>query len=157
MRYVLLLLTAILLKGCSHSNTEPSLAGEVKVAQEKWESNKLTNYEYTYQALCFCAYIDSMIIVVENDSVTDVLNYASRESFTIQQGQQERPILDVYPSLFKTISEFYEKWDSVIPTAYMAEFEWDKRNGLPITVYIDGSEGIADDEITYNFSGLKID
>lgn len=151
------LLVSLLFVGCDINSSTSSLVEELKEGKNKWEKAGLTNYEYRYQALCFCAFTDDMIVVVRNDTVAQVLDIETREPYLVQQGDEEQPIIELFPSLFNTISVFYDRWIVEVPIAHAAKFEWDKSTGMPISMYIDRAEDIADDEITYNFSGLKID
>lgn len=97
-----------------------------------------------------------MIVVVQSDTVAQVLDIETREPYTVEQGDEEVPILELFPSLFNTISVFYDRWLVEIPVSHEAEFEWDTNTGMPISIFIDRRENVADDEITYLFSKLIV-
>ncbi len=150
------LFVSLLFVGCDINSSTNSLIEELKDGKSKWEKAALTDYEFRYQALCFCAYTDEMIVVVRDDTVFQVLDIETREPYLVQQGDQEQSILELFPTLFNTISVFYDRWIVEIPVAHSAEFEWDKSTGMPCSMFIDRVKNIADDEITYNFSGLTV-
>lgn len=144
------------LVSCDINNNTNSLVDEVKEGKAKWLSTERSDYEYTYQALCFCAFTDAMLVVVQDDTVAQVLDIETRKPYTVEQGDEEVPILELFPSLFNTISVFYDRWLVEIPVSHEAEFEWDTNTGMPISIFLDRRKDVADDEITYLFSKLTV-
>ncbi|MBO6794023.1 MAG: hypothetical protein JJ895_08935 [Balneolaceae bacterium] len=149
-------LLCLLILSCDINSSNNQVVDELKDAQQVWLNADLSNYEYTYQAVCFCAFTDQMIVVIQDDTVSQVLDVETREPYTLNQGDEEIQILESYPDLFHTISQFYDRWIVEIPVSYKAKFEWDKKSGMPIKMNIDRIENAVDDEISYNFSGLVV-
>ncbi len=147
-------LLCLLILSCDINSSTNQVVDELKDAKQVWQNANPSNYEYTYQAVCFCAFTDQMIVVVQADTIFQVLDIKTREPYTFNQGDEEVQILEYYPDLFHTISQFYNRWIVEIPVAYKAEFEWDKSSGMPVKLNLDHIENAVDDEISYNFSGL---
>lgn len=114
-------------------------------ARALWNSKKLTNYVVTQQASCFCMsdYIRPMKFSVSSTGAnTGTLIYADTSSAVTIQGIKLYTVEDMFAMIQEAIDEKSER----ITVSY------DKTYGYPISVGIDRSAMIADEEMYYTFT-----
>ena len=114
------------------------------------------NYSYLYRPVCFCAFTNEVRVVVQSDSVIDVTDIKTNQTFMWEVNGGLVPIKDSLNGLFFTINTFFEMLEDEVPNSSSSELEFNADTGMPIFVYIDPIQNIADDEISYRFSNLDI-
>ena len=117
-----------------------------KKNKEKWSSTGISNYQYTFQQICFCPADDTAkvsITVYDNnvDSIRRVsdgklIKPSSSGTYTIDQ-------------LFSLIQDADNKGADRLSVIY------DDELGYPTSIDIDYEKALADDEISIKISGLS--
>ena len=125
-----------------------------EVALAKWEESKLVDYEYRYGLGCFCPQVTPAVLVINTDTVYQVLDPFERDSVMVQTGENTYEYAgEVYKDFFKTIDELFE----VIKDARGADklkVEYDEENGFPTRIEIDYYKNASDDEVIYTVSNF---
>jgi hypothetical protein len=125
-----------------------------EVALAKWEESKLVDYEYRYGLGCFCPQVTPAVLVINADTVYQVLDPFERDSVIVQTGENTYEYAgEVYKDFFKTIDELFE----VIKDARGADklkVEYDEENGFPTRIEIDYDKNASDDEVIYTVSNF---
>ncbi len=126
-----------------------------EVALAKWDESKLADYEYRYGLGCFCPQVTPTVLVINADTVYQVLDPFERDSVMVQTGENTYEYAgEVYKDFFKTIEELFE----VIKDARGADklkVEYDEENGFPTRIEIDYDKNASDDEVIYTVSNFK--
>lgn len=156
MKSYLLLIGLFVLASCDINNSTGSDFDDARDAQDKWLAYAPSDYTYNFRTVCFCVFTEEVLVVVENDSVTGVLDLNTLEPVKVQIGDEIYTLLEVSPSSFFTITEFFERILVQIPIVDDVEASYNGETGMPITVYFDRLENAVDDEITYQFSNLQV-
>lgn len=141
---------------CDINNTNSDTFDRMKSAKAKWEKAVHDNYSFLYQSQCFCFFTEEVRVVVEADSLVQVLDPSTNLPVQVDLGDETVPLLDVAPGLFFTIDAFFDRLEVEIPVADEATAQFERTNGMPIEVSFDFIEEAIDDEITYTFRDLQI-
>ena len=112
----------------------------------KWSSTGISNYQYTFQRICFCPADDTakVSITVYNNSVDSIrrvsdgklIKPSSTGIYTIKQ-------------LFSLIQDADNKGADRLSVTY------DDELGYPTSIDIDYEKALADDEVSIKISGLS--
>lgn len=125
-------------------------------ALEKWEENKIPNYEFSYNVGCFCPQLTPALIVVNSDSVYQVLESGTRDSLFIQTGESTFEYAgDIYKSFYYTIDGLFEVVKNARGDAYKLNVEYNNDIGFPESIDIDYIKNAIDDEIGYSVSDYR--
>lgn len=111
---------------------------------ETWRSERPELYQFTYRRVCFCAAIESVVITVDGDSVSQV-------SLKEGDGTPAGTISD-YP----TIDDLFEQirtWRDRDP--HRQEMEFHDQLGYPTDVFFDFEEQVADEEQGFRVLDLQ--
>lgn len=133
-RAVLVSLTT--LASCS-SPTGPN--AELTDARERWESRRITQYQYKFQRICFCLEETTRAVTIRVQG-----NVVTRAWYVANGSEVPAGDLHLYPTveqLFAIIEDAIER------KAARLDVEYDRANGYPTRIDIDYSSGTADDEI----------
>lgn len=121
-------------------------------ALERWEVNKSINYEFSYRVGCFCATLTPALIVVNSDSIYQILDVETRDSLMVQVGESTYEYAGkIYKDSYKTIDELFK----VIKDsrgAHELDVDYNEALGYPTSIYIDHIKNAVDDEIGYSVS-----
>lgn len=151
MKKSILLLFLLPLISCSLFTNEND---GYEVALAKWEESKLVDYEYRYDLGCFCPQLTPAVLVINADTVYQVLDPFERDSVMVQTGENTYEYAgEVYKDFFKTIDELFE----VIKDARGADklkVEYNEENGFPTRIEIDYDKNTSDDEVLYTVSNF---
>jgi hypothetical protein len=110
-------------------------------ARERWRQAGLHDYSFTFQAICFCAYTQPLRVLVMSDSV-----------YAVTDPQTNQP---VPRGVAKTVDGLFDFVDRAIhDKAHQIEATYDGGRGYPTRIDYDGSQNVADDELTYLISNL---
>ena len=115
-------------------------------ARAKWRSQRLSNYEYTLQRLCFCGETRPMRVTVADGRVQSVRPEGELLPLPGAEAGQ-------YPSidgLFDIVASAL-----AIP-AHLVDVEFDRDRGFPHSIAIDYWVNVADDEISYLVSDIRV-
>jgi len=149
MKRTLLLFIFLPLISCSVFNNEQDGYEE---ARKKWEVQKAERYEFRYGISCFCQPTTPAIVVINADTVFQVLDPSNRDSLMIQTGENTFQYAgDVYKEAYKTIDQLFD----IIREARGADqldVKYDLESGFPLSINIDYEKNTADDEVSYTVS-----
>lgn len=127
-----------------------SLLAKLETHRQLWHSQKIANYQYIYQQVCFGPIPTNLPakIVVKNNKIIEV---------TLLETEQSSEEIDL--DSYKTIDQLFKIIeDAVSRNADKITVTYDPNLGYPTKIFIDYIELAADDEITYLASDLiKID
>lgn len=153
--FVLTILFGTLI-GCSNQSEFDKRIKSLEESQAKWTATKAPTYSYEYRQACFCAYLGQITVVVDNDSVVNVLNTETNEPVTIEIDGETVNILDAYPEMFYTIDTFFDELKEAAKEADEMDMTFNSDYGYPADTYIDYYKEAIDDEISYHLDNLKI-
>jgi len=152
--FILLLLISVLI-GCNNDDVSNNEIKKLDEAIKKWQANKTPDYSFIYEEQCFCPYFGKVEVLVFSDSVYAVKDPETGEDVTIDIGNGVENLIDVYPDIFKTIDEIFERLQEASLIADEMEGNYDSQYGYPKQVSIDYYKYAVDDEITYLLSNYK--
>jgi hypothetical protein len=114
--------------------------------KDLWFSLNIENYEMIQQISCFCFPYEFNLpksIKVENDEIVLIDGKDPKETVG-------------YESFYSINSLFYFIESKLKENPEIYEINYNKEYGYPESIYFDMSKMIADEEIGYYISGLKI-
>ena len=114
--------------------------------KDLWYSLNIENYEMIQQISCFCFPYEFNLpksIKVENDEIVLINGKDPKETVG-------------YESFYSINSLFYFIESKLKENPEIYEINYNKEYGYPESIYFDMSKMIADEEIGYYISGLKI-
>ena len=114
--------------------------------KDLWYSLNIENYEMIQQISCFCFPCEFNLpksIKVENDEIVLIDGKDPKETVG-------------YESFYSINSLFYFIESKLKENPEIYEINYNKEYGYPESIYFDMSKMIADEEIGYYISGLKI-
>ena len=114
--------------------------------KDLWYSLNIENYEMIQQISCFCFPYEFNLpksIKVENDEIVLIDGKDPKETVG-------------YESFYSINSLFYFIESKLKENPEIYEINYNKEYGYPESIYFDMSKMIADEEIGYYISGLKI-
>ena len=125
----------------------PGGQGAPESPQALWEAQGVTSYRYTLQVGCFCLVEMTQPVVIEvRDGEVASITYA-------EDGSAADPALfeqyDSVADLFAVISEAEAQDPARLDVTYHEEM------GVPLSVDIDISEQMADEELTLTVSAFE--
>lgn len=114
----------------------------------RWRAYNFKNYSLTQTLLCYC--VDGGMpvrVTVRGNHIVNVVEMATGNALP-----------QSHCGFFKTGDELFEIARRVNPDS-VAQFivEYDKRYGLPTTLYIDFDEGVVDEEVGYQSQFISRD
>ena len=116
------------------------------LGKDLWYSLNIINYEMTQQISCFCfpyEFILPKSIKVENDKIISIDGKNPKETIG-------------YESFYSINSLFYFIENRLSENPEFYEITFNEEYGFPESIYFDMSTAIADEEIGYYISDLKI-
>lgn len=124
-----------------------STAGGDLTPQALWESQDVDSYQYDLQVSCFCIFelVRPVRVVVENGAVSSITYLDDNTAAD--------------PALFEgyaTVDQLFERLTAV-QTENPVKFDvtYDEAFGVPLSVNIDVSEMIADEEVRFTVSNFE--
>lgn len=147
------LVTVLLLSGIVAASACGSPGDSDLERNEKlWQSQNLTSYDFTLTRQCFCPeeWRGPVNVSVRNGTVTSVTYTSS--------GQTAEPDrfgdVDTINELFDVIRDAYEGRNTFNEKAETVNVTYHPELGYPLTIYIDVSTMIADEEQGYTIENL---
>jgi hypothetical protein len=115
--------------------------------RELWDSSGLSDYQVQYRRVCFCPTdITSPVIVSVKDGAIDSLTYA----------ETGEPVGEAFHDLFPDVSGMFDIiQDAIDQEAESIRVSYDPNLGHPVSVGIDYSYMIADEELGFEVSSLQ--
>jgi len=145
----LLLVTAILASSCSSPTAEEL---ELERNEKLWQSQNITNYDFTLERQCFCSadWRGPVNIQVRNGVVISVIYVSTGETVDPEIFNNA----DTIEELFGIIRDAYEEKNTFNQKAEMVNVTYHPEMGYPLTIFIDVSKMIADEEQGYTVEEL---
>ncbi len=110
-----------------------------------WERVRPSKYVFDVERLCFCG--------VEARGPVRVEVSAGRVSVRTYVDSRE-PVPSTYESLFPSVDGLFELLvDAMERDAHQIEVTYDRETGVPIDLWIDYVENVADEELGFRVTG----
>ncbi len=142
---------------CNTNNSSSDDLADLEEARELWNTDNHLNYTYHYRSICFYCFAEEVRVIVEADSVVDVVDIKSNETALIEVNGELLPILEHFEQSFFTINGFFKYLESSLPDSESFSLNFDGTTGFPIEISIDPEVTIGGSGGTvYQFSNLSI-
>jgi hypothetical protein len=143
------LLLAVIVLSSSCGTTANS---ELERNEKLWQSQNLTSYDFTLERQCFCPedWRGPVNISVRNGEVTSVTYVSNGQTATAEKFGD----VDTIDELFNVIRDAYEGRNTFDEKAETVNVTYHAEMGYPLTIYIDVSQMIADEEQGYTVEEL---
>lgn len=129
----------VALSACGGDESNFGDAAELASQRDKWQQANISSYQFSSQISCFCGteYTSEKSIIVVDGVIT--------EAFYSESGE---PVTGEMFDYLRTVEGWFDYLEDALQDK-PAEFrvDYDPTYGFPTQFYIDGSRGIADDEI----------
>jgi len=144
----LVLAAGVGLSGCASLELSGGPEGELDKNQAQWAALSLTSYEYVLRRGCFClpAVIGPVRVRVEEGAVTQRTYVDVTEPVPSELGELFPPV----DGLFDILADAYER------DAHRVDVTYDPESGVPLDVFIDYVENIADEELGFTVQLLPV-
>jgi hypothetical protein len=158
MKKVLLIpvILALLISGCDKSGVSNNEIRKLEKAKKTWQKTKTSDYSFDFQQACFCPSFGNLNIQVFADTVYAVVDPVTGEDATIDLGNGEEKLLDLYPQVFVTIDELFEKLEKATDEADEMKGSYDAERGFPKLISIDYHKNAIDDEVSYVVGNFQV-
>lgn len=135
----------------------PLIIKALKANQVKWKAQKLSNYTFTLARNCFCLpeYTAPIQITVKGGKVVKAVSTppaplpAGNGRMAAPANTDARDRAMTVDGLFKTIQE------AINSKAAQIDVKYDHKYGYPISIFVDRSRMMADEEMGLSASNLK--
>jgi len=143
-----LLLSGILLASSCARSVNSELARNEKL----WQSQNIASYDFTLSRQCFCPeeWRGPVNIQVRNGMATSVTYVTNGQTAAAEIFGN----VDTIGELFGVLHDAYEGKNSFNQKAARVDVTYHPQLGYPLTIYIDVSEMIADEEQGYAVENL---
>jgi hypothetical protein len=122
-------------------------ARELKHNRDLWAAQKIANYRYSFQQICFCQQEVTKPVVIE-------VRGGARSSITRPAGQPPQPEhfegFDTVDKLFDVVQRAMDTKPDELSVTY------DEQYGYPTRIKIDQRLNTSDDETTYIVSNFEV-
>ncbi|OJT01398.1 hypothetical protein BEE62_04255 [Marinobacter nauticus] len=137
---------AVLLTGCAGAGKDVSPAGSIEEAKALWQSRGVKGYEVTIEQTCFCPpdLLQPMRVTVREGRVIDIEG--------LEQPLNHPDILD---ERRLTIEGLLDLVEQARGSADKLLVEYDPHYGFPVSLEVDYSPFIADDEFSYRLTDFQ--
>ena len=144
---VLLLTMVILASSCGSSANS-----ELERNEKLWESQNLTDYDFTLARQCFCPedWRGPVNIQVRDGGVVSTTYVSNGQAATAEKFGD----VDTIEELFGVIRDAYEGKNTFEQKAETVNVTYHPTMGYPLTIYIDVSQLMADEEQGYTVEEL---
>jgi len=129
-----------------------SADSELERNEKLWKSQNITSYDFTLARSCFCPedWRGPVNIQVRNGAVTSVTYVSNGQTATSEKFGD----VDTVEELFAVIRDAYEGKNTFDQKAETVQVTYHPQMGYPLTIYIDVSTMIADEEQGYTIEEL---
>lgn len=135
-RWFLLVGTLALASGCADLLSPGSQRSQLDTSRQKWQARGYMQYQFTLNALCFCAINGPVRIEVRNDSIITVTQISNGKALDAK-----------YLPTINKLFDFVDR--GIAEHAATLRVTYDPTLGFPTEIVYDGSANVADDEVTY--------
>jgi hypothetical protein len=129
-----------------------SVPRELTDNEKLWKNQELENYDFTLERQCFCPedWRGPVTIEVRNGTAVSV-TYLS-DGTNVTEGKFDE--VDTIDKLFTLLSNAFSGKGDFDQQADSVEVTYDEQMGYPVTLYIDVSQLMADEEQGYTVTNL---
>lgn len=124
------------------------VAEALRLNQRKWAEQQIKEYQFVFRRVCFCApdYVRPVLITVRDGKIT-MVRYADRDRLPVAPAEFHR-----YP----TVDELFATIETALARqAHRINAIYHPKRGFPVSVFIDYSAGMADEEQGFRVTELK--
>ncbi len=144
---VMVIITILVAVSCTGS-----VPDEFTTNEKLWKDQKLENYDFTLERQCFCPEDWRGPVKIEvRGGVAVSVTYAS-DGTAVTEGKFDS--VDTIDKLFTLLNNAYAGKGDFDQKADSVDVTYDKQMGYPITLYIDVSQLMADEEQGYTVTNL---
>lgn len=135
------------LAGCSNPAGPSGAQGQLDESRRKWDERGLTDYQYQYQNICFCApaFTNPVVVSVSRGAIVAAVDVQSGRPVDASDLGRYRSV----PQVFDVIQ------DAIDRKAARIEASYDPTFGHPTDVSIDYDRMIADEELGIRIRDLR--
>ena len=129
-----------------------SANSELNRNEKLWKSQNITSYDFTLTRSCFCPedWRGPVNIQVRNGTVTSTKYVSNGQTATSEKFGD----VDTIEELFAVIRDAYEGKNTFDQKAETVEVTYHPQMGYPLTIFIDVSTQIADEEQGYTIENF---
>ena len=140
------LLLVLLLSACSVTGPPDEEREDLRRNRERWRSQRIQSYEYVLQQLCYCPpeLARPARVTVRDGQVASVIDVERSTAVPADR----RNTLTV-EDLFARVEEALNR------NAAELQVEYDPELGYPISISIDYSKQVIDEELSFRASALR--
>ncbi len=138
-----MVLISVPLAGC-----KSNVPSEFTRNEKLWNSSRLTDYKFTLQRNCFCPEDRRGPVTIEVRNNIPISVVYTESGVTVNTDFFTD--VDTIDELFGILKNAYNNKAAQVDVSY------DITNGYPISIYIDVSQQIADEEQGYTISNLQL-
>ena len=111
-----------------------------------WRSERPSAYDYTLRLSCFCGgEVTRAVVIVVRGDVVESRTYADDGALVPAQ----------FNGTFPTIDGMFDKiQDAIDRNSARVDVSYDPARGYPVSIALDGSTQIADDESSYTITNF---
>jgi len=123
---------------CSRAGPEP---GELQRHRAIWERTGPSSYAYAVELLCFCAFRGPARVTVRDGALV---------SIEVLEPEDGAPSLSQaeLAELFPTVDGLFDLLEEAVDRdAYAIDVTYDPASGVPLELYVDYDENVADEEM----------
>lgn len=139
---VLTLTLTLAVAGCGILDPDGGVRGELEENRDLWESTRPAAYDMVVERLCFCTdqARGPVRVTVQGTTATERVYTGSGE-----------PVSSDLASLFPTVIGLFDVIEDAIDRdAHELRVTYDQSTGIPVDIWIDYDEHIADEEQGYS-------
>jgi len=136
---------ATMSSSCSLPNP---ITGEIQQRKQRWIAQNIVDYRYILENSCFCIPEVTQPVKIEVRDGKRVAIAAVKDGRSVNEEYFTH--YDTIPKLFDLIQTEQDKKPSKIFVSY------DLKLGFPVSIFVDRSENIADEEIRLDVYGFEV-
>ncbi|HEX6981896.1 MAG TPA: DUF6174 domain-containing protein [Balneolaceae bacterium] len=148
----------LFLSGCSLLGSEVNKQIQKLEENKKiWSQKSSVNYTYKLDKSCFCpSGLFPATIVVRADTIHAVMDPETND--TLRAEENNEPVLDLYPGLYKTIPELFGIIRNTLDDDfYKIDVKYNKTLGFPAYINIaPRDKRVADGGVLYEVNSLSL-
>lgn len=138
-RLALAMVASSVLAGCGTSDPEIGILREIGQNRDRWERQGIQTYRYAVERICFCGLAGPVRVTVEDGEPTERVFVVSGDPVPEEQGEWYPTVDGLFTILF----------DAVRRDAFSIEVTYDPETGVPLDIFIDYAQNIADEELGF--------
>jgi hypothetical protein len=141
-----IVLAALLLQASCSAIT--GAESDFERARTRWASQRPAAYDYTVRLSCFCGTeVTRAVVIVVRGNLVESRTYVDDGTAVPAPFNTVFPTID---GMFDTIQNAFDQHSARVDVSY------DPALGYPVSIALDGSVNVADDERSYTLSNFHV-